>query len=148
MAMKRYGDKYPLNSKRTAEVKHSGSKEHFFMELSDKMNFLVNKLSSMDENISSISLKVDEQGDSISSLNKKLNKLESNSERAVNGEISGVVTIRTNQSPVSALTQEDLMMDEEWREADLDEELNRRFEPEIMENIALQTGAGFLMEIR
>jgi len=62
---------------------------------------------------------------------------------------SGQFTVKSNLTPVSELTVEESVDDKFWRLSDLTHDLKLRFtDPRELEEIAITTGAEFLMMIR
>ncbi len=121
-------------------------------EMNKNLGFLIQLVTSVKEELFVLSNKVELNSESITDIQSLLNSAESSEdpERSSSGKLpmNGLLSIKSSSTPVSALT-DDGFADSMWRETELTEKLKRRFtDPELMESIASQTGASFLMLIR
>ncbi len=121
-------------------------------EMNKNLGFLIQLVTSVKEELFVLSNKVELNSESITDIQTLLNSAESinDSEGSSSRKhpIAGLLSINASSTPVSALT-DDGFADSMWRETELTKKLQRRFtDPELMESIATQTGASFLMLIR
>jgi hypothetical protein len=147
-------NKLPEGQKKLPEVKIEGCvmERKQMNEMNKNLGFLIQLVTSVKEELFVLSNKVKLNSESITDIQSLLNNAESNNdpEGSSSGKLpmTGLLTIKPSSTPVSALTDEGYA-DSMWRETELTKKLQRRFtDPELMESIATQTGANFLMLIR
>jgi hypothetical protein len=116
-----------------------------FKEMNKNLGLLICLVGSVKENLDCLSTKVGCNTESIQEIQNVINGTGLEEIRSKPGSI----TVKSSSTPISALTDDGHYIDNVWREAELTDKLRLRFtDPLLMESIATQTGADFLMLIR
>lgn len=147
--MKRYGDnKLPQSQKKLPvfDDESGASDRNQFKEMNKNIGVLIAVVRSIQDGMAEMSKKVELNSELIAEIQSIVRNFAT--AQSSLGPNSSVVSVKSNCTPLSAMT-DDGYADDMWRQTELSEKLSLRLtDPSLMEAIAEQTGADFLMWIR
>ena len=138
----------PSSTKRQEVLRSS---EYDQIELLNKnMGMLINLVSEVKQDLKVVDNKVDGTITKVGKLEDFLSTRSFDADGSKGCPLPpGHITVNSNLSPISGLTEEEGVQDKFWRLSDLTNDLKLRFsDPKELEEIAATTGADCLMMIR